>query len=163
MKPCCHFISLNDHHKQEFSFLTPAWYNFHHTSAFNYEFHTLSYPTLFLTPRGRSKDYLSIPVGTQENLQPIPFVPLINIRLHLHSFDSYPEIKNKILDSPCVPHPWIKPGTSHHPSSPLSRLSHLVTSLPFHLSHLTNLPPTFYFPEAMQHNFVLELHTHFLE
>ena len=54
--------------------------NFHPTSAFNYEFHTLSHPTIFLTALRRSKECLSIPAGTQENLQPIPLVPLINIR-----------------------------------------------------------------------------------
>ena len=39
-------------------------YKFHPTSAFNYEFHTLSHPTIFLTARGRSKEFLSIPAGT---------------------------------------------------------------------------------------------------
>ena len=54
-------------------------YNFHPTSALNYEFHTLSQSSIFLTAH-RSKECLSIPVGMQENLQPILFVPLINIR-----------------------------------------------------------------------------------
>ena len=40
---------------------------------------------------------------------------------------------------------------------------HLITLPPFPPSHLINLPPTFYLPKAMQHNFVFELHTHFLE
>ena len=40
---------------------------------------------------------------------------------------------------------------------------HIITIPPFPPYHLTNLSPTFYFAEAMQHNFVLELHTHFLE
>ena len=43
--------------------------------------------TVFLAARGRSKGCLSIPVDTQENLQPIPFVPLINIRPPLRSLD----------------------------------------------------------------------------
>ena len=52
------------------------------------------------TARRRSGECLSIPVGTQENLQPIPFVPLINRNK-----------KDKILDSLSVPHPWIKQGS----------------------------------------------------
>ena len=64
-------------------------YNFHPTSAFNYEFHTLTHThlTIFLTAQRRSKKCLSIPLGMQENLQHIPFVPLINIRPPLCSLD----------------------------------------------------------------------------
>ena len=61
---------------------------------------------LFLTTRGKSKENLFIPGATQENLRTLPlahkiFVPWIPIR----------NKKDEILDSPCVPHPWIKPGT----------------------------------------------------
>ena len=62
-------------------------YNFHPTSAFKYQFHTLSHSTIFLTACRRSKECLSIPAGTQENLRLIPFVPLISIRLPLCSLD----------------------------------------------------------------------------
>ena len=127
-------------------------YNFDPTSAFNYEFHTLSYPTIFLTACRRSKECLSIPVGTQENLQPILFVPLINIR-------------NKKIKSWIHPDslPWIKTGTSYLTTLLPFPPSHLITLLPFPPSHLTNLSPTLFSPEAIQHNLVLELHTHFLE
>ena len=129
-------------------------YNFHPASAFNYEFHTLSHPTIFLQLAEDPRSVFPSLRGLKKifNLSPsfswltsdCRFVPLINIR-------------NKTIKA--WTHPMFPPlnKTRNFPRS------HFTTLLPFPPSHLTNLSPTFYFPETMQHNFVLELHTHFLE
>ena len=84
------FFSLNppqyesSHHKQDslittskiFHFLFQLQiiksYNFHLTSACDYEFHKPPHPTIFSTACRRSKESLSIIAATQENLEPIP-------------------------------------------------------------------------------------------
>ena len=81
------FLSLNpvsrfsDHHKQDFS-LVASTLNYkvikiHHGSACHSKLHTSPHPTskahsLFSTARGRSKEDLSIPGVTQENVEPTP-------------------------------------------------------------------------------------------
>ena len=74
MKPYWHFISLNDHLKQDFSFLASGLYykviQFSPYISLQLQI-PYNHPTTFLTAHGRSKECLSIPAGTQENLQPM--------------------------------------------------------------------------------------------
>ena len=52
--------------------------------------------SIFLIACGRSKESLSIPGHTQDNLEPIP---------SLGSLDSHQKQKYEILDSPCISYP----------------------------------------------------------
>ena len=116
---------LTDHHKQGFYFLLQNYivkpYHFYLQTAWDYKFQTLPNLTIFSSLRIRSKENLSISAATQDNLEPI----LLQ--------------KDEILDWLSIPHPWMKPGTSHLTTSLLSYLFHLATSLPSHLSHLSHL------------------------
>ena len=84
------FFSLNppqyesNHHKQDLLITTSKTshclhqlqitkpQNFDIRSACNYEFNIASHPIIFLTACRRSKESLSIPAVTQENLESIP-------------------------------------------------------------------------------------------
>ena len=59
----------------------------------------------FLCSGGWSKENLSILGVMQENLE---------LTLPPYSLDKHQKLKDKILDSPCVSHAWIKPGK--HPT-----------------------------------------------
>ena len=119
-------------------------YNFHLTLAFNYEFHTL-------TPEQLAEDIRSVFSSLQAhktifNPSPSlpwltsdrPFVPLINVRnkkIKSWTHSVFPTFE------------WNQEPPTFPPFPPC----HLII-LPLFPPHLTSLPPTFYFPEAMQHN-----------
>ena len=118
---------LTDHHKQCFYFLLQNYivkpYHFHLQTAWDYKFQTLPNLTIFSSLRIRSKENLSISAATQDNLEPI----LLQ--------------KDEILDWLSVPHPWMKPGTSHLTTLPPFPPCHLTTLAPFPPCHLTTLQP----------------------
>ena len=91
--------------------------------------------SLLLAACIRSNEGPSIPLATPDNLEPI--VLLCSVA------DQHQKQKDEIQDSPCVPHSWIKPGTSHLTTSPFSHLSHFATSLPL---PFPTLPPPHYQP-----------------
>ena len=74
------------------------------------------------------KESPSIPLATPDNLEPILLLCSVA--------DQHQKQKDEIQDSPCVPHSWIKPGTSHLVTSP-----YLPPFPPCHLTTLAPFPP----------------------
>ena len=130
-------------------------YSFHPTSAFNYKFHTLPYPTIFLTAPGRSKEFLSISAGMQEKFQPIPFVSWL---ISEHPFVPLLKItREKIKSWTHTVFPTHEPPTfpPHHSPAFLTLPHHYPSTFPTLTPHqpLTNILLFW------SHAFVLELLT----
>ena len=83
------------------------------------------------------KESPSIPLATPDNLEPILLLCSVA--------DQHQKQKDEIQDSPCVPHSWIKPGTSHLVTSPYLTpfpTCHLTTLAPFPPCHLFTTCPS---------------------